>query len=99
MALIHFTEEDISEFLRDPVGRDPAASEESWIGSEEASDCEGVRCGERLELVLPPEEYAAYIGIHGERGPLGPHSHMVLYGERPARRRRYYAVIKTGAGQ
>jgi hypothetical protein len=99
MALIHFTEEDISEFLRDPVGRDPAASEESWIGSEEASDCEGVRCGERLELVLPPEEYAAYIGIHGERRALGPHSHMVLYGARPATRRRYYAVPKTGASQ
>jgi hypothetical protein len=46
-----------------------------------------------------PEEYAGYVGIHGERGPLGPHSHMILYGERPATRRRYCAVPKTGAGE
>ena len=99
MALIHFTEEDEREFLRDPAGRDPVDSEEWWIGWEDSGDCEGVRCGERLEFMLPPEEYAASVRIHGERGPLGPHSHMILYGERPATRRRYYAVLKTGAGQ
>jgi hypothetical protein len=53
MALIHFTEEDMRESLRDTVGRDPADSEDWCIGWEDVGDCEGVRCGERLELVLP----------------------------------------------
>ncbi len=48
MALIHFTEEERREFLRDPIGRDPADSEELWIGSEDAGECDGGSCGERL---------------------------------------------------
>jgi hypothetical protein len=75
---------------------DPSASQDILIGEEKADDCEGVRCGERSELMLPAEEYRAYVSTHGERPPIGRHSHMVVSGNRPLARSQYAAVYKTG---
>jgi hypothetical protein len=75
---------------------DPSASQDILIGEEKADDCEGVACGERPELMLPTDEYRAYVSTHGERPQIGRHSHMVVSGDRPPARSQYVAVFKTG---
>jgi hypothetical protein len=94
MAIIVFSEKDRAQAAMGDA--DPGASADILIGEESADGCEGVKCGERLELMLLSDEYRAYASKHGERGPIGRHSHMVVSGNRPVTRSQYVAVHKTG---
>ena len=97
MAIIILTENDRKQVAMGDA--DPSASADVLIGQEEADDCEGVTCGERPELMLPPDEYRAYVSTHGQKTPIGPHSHMVVSGDRPPTRSQYVAVYKTGTAK
>jgi hypothetical protein len=88
----HFNAERVREAVLPPL-TDKYAGEVA-IGHEDADECEGVRCGERLEAALSSEEYARYLDSHAERPPLAPHSHMIVRGREPQTRSLIFAVFK-----
>jgi len=78
MALIKFSEQDRRRAsLR---GSDLAHSVELLVRIEDAMDCEGVRCGERLEMALSGDDYETWLEFHSERLALKKHSHLVVSG-------------------
>jgi hypothetical protein len=81
MPIFHFTKEDKARAAMGDA--DPLLSRRMSVRFDETSDCEGVACGARPELMLPPEEYDRYVSTHGERPALGPHYHIVLLGQEP----------------
>jgi hypothetical protein len=81
MAIIQFTEEDKRRCFLTGLGSTHPG--EIVVRIENAEDCEGLACAERLEMALPEEEYSHWLEFHSEREPLGKHSHLVARGRDP----------------
>jgi hypothetical protein len=81
MPIIRFTENDKQLLSLAKLG--PAHPGEIVVHIEEAEDCEGLACGERLEMALPPEEYAKWVDSHAEKPALEKHFHLVVQGQSP----------------
>ena len=90
MPVISFTPEEKEEAMLPAF----TAAGEVAIGIENADDCEGIRCGERLESAFSAEQYAQWIEFHAERPPVAPHSHMVVRGADPKTRANIFAIFK-----
>jgi len=95
MALIHFTPEDYAWVNLPPLT--PNHQGPIAIRIEEAADCEGIACGERLEAALSPEDLERWHETHANRGPVQPHSHMIATGLDPQTRSSIIAIRKGRA--
>jgi hypothetical protein len=86
MPLILFTEDDL---LR---------ASGKWLpdlaAHETGDDCDGERCGFRLELCLPADLFAEYLEKYGNR-EAPPHSHLVLSRNSPNAIRYRYPILKN----
>jgi len=81
MPTIQFTERDL---------RSPFDSDLVMIRTEEATECEGEECGERVFL---SEEDERRYGCRNPP-PLPPHSHLVISGDNPPARTERYAILR-----
>jgi hypothetical protein len=72
----------------------PNYAGDASVRIEDASDCEGIGCGERLESALPTEDYELWLETHPERPPVGDHSHLVVHGDNPETSEMILAVFK-----
>lgn len=97
MPTITFTEWDKAQAAMGDA--DPTQPATPLFRIESADDCEGIRCGERPELALPADDYDRYVREHGERPPVGPHSHLVGSWDHPPARASYVAVLKAAKAE
>jgi hypothetical protein len=61
---------------------------------EDASDCEGIGCGERMESVLSAGEYQLWLETHPARPPVAAHSHLIVHGDNPKTLEATMAIFK-----
>jgi len=63
------------------------------ISCEEARECEGIKCGERLEAAFSAEDLGRWHDCHAERPPLRHHWHLTVRGLDPETREIISAVF------
>lgn len=87
MAIIRFTAKDALPQIT------PDHSGEVKLRIEPADDCDGVRCGKRLELAFSAEDYARWLDCHERRPPMPRHSHLIVSGKTPDTRESTFSVL------
>ena len=94
MAIVHITAED-RRLAALPL-LTPEYGGEVGVSYQENVDCEGIACGERMEAAFSAEELARWHEWNADRGPMPPHSHMIVRGLNPETQPCILAVLKTG---
>jgi hypothetical protein len=97
MPILHFTAEQGREATLPLLTQE--YSGEVAVSISEAEDCEGIKCEGRPEAVLTAEDLALYHQTHVDRGPMPPHSHMVVQGLNPETRKAFFAILKGAGGK
>jgi hypothetical protein len=88
MAIIRLTEKDkLPEMPSEYKG-------DANVRIEDANECEGLRCGERLEAALPPEDLQIWLETHAERPPVASHSHLIVSGLNPKTHEKSFAIFR-----
>ena len=91
MSVIRFTKEDVRRSMLPPLTAGYTGM--VAISCEEARECEGIKCGERLEAVFSAEDLARWHESHAERPPLRPHWHLTVRGIDPETRELIFAIF------
>jgi hypothetical protein len=92
MPILHFTAEDKRQALLSSLTAGHLGM--VTIRLEDADDCEGLECGERLEAALSTEDLALWHETHAERPPVAAHSHLIASGKNPETLESVYAIFK-----
>lgn len=92
MPIVTFTGDQKREVMLPPL--DNTYAGEICVHAENADNCDGVRCGARMESALSAEDYADYLECHPEQPPISPHVHFVWRGKNPVTRSLVCAVAK-----
>lgn len=93
MAIIRFTAEQVRQALLPSIMQKYTGAPNIRI--VDAADCEGIACGERMESLLPSEEYERWLDCHAERPPVRPHSHLIVRGIEPETSESIFAIFRA----
>jgi hypothetical protein len=91
MAVIRFTARDALQATLPQIT--PDHSGEVNLHIEPAHDCDGVRCGGRLESALSAEHYSRWLDCHEWRPPMPRHSHLIVSGKRPDAHESIFSIL------